>query len=215
MVPFSNEHAVIEHEVGCSAIDRALMPNAVRSVDENAVICAVDALHKPVLTVPGVCATTARQRVAISIVHIVVRSPRQEHVGGVIGIVLSAARRVLFLEAVAHRVEGIRLCLAVAVVHRFQAVQLVIIILLSSTAAAGRDLVGQPLSRVIEGISVLHEAALLPLSLRVLVVPGIGKKSQPSGGVADRTVVIGISRLHVGDEVQARIEGLVASHEIR
>ena len=64
----------------------------------------------------------------------------KEHIGDVVGIVLSTTGRVPLAEAVAHRVEGIRLRLAIAVVYCFQAVSFVRTVLLSASGTAGSDL---------------------------------------------------------------------------
>ena len=53
MIPLSDKHAVVEHEVRYRSVDRALSSCTIRAVDETAGVRAVNALHKPVLAVPG------------------------------------------------------------------------------------------------------------------------------------------------------------------
>ena len=120
------------------------------------------------------------------------------------------------MEAVACRVEGVGLRLAIAIVHRFQAVQLVIAVLLGATGTACRgDLVGQSLSGEIQSVGVLHQCALLPLPLRVLGVksvldllqPAVARRHRSGGGG-----IVAIVGLTVTDGIATGVEDLVEAH---
>ena len=84
----------------------------------------------------------------------------KEHIGDVVGIVLSTTGRVPLAEAIARCIESIRLCLTVAVVYCFQAVPFVRTVLLSATGTAGSDLTKSASSR-------LGNSQELPLHIQV------------------------------------------------
>ena len=108
--------------------------------------------------------------------------------------------------------------LAVTVIHGFEAVELVVAVLLGAVGAIrGGDRVGQALSAKVVGVVVLDEVAALPLPLAVLPVIGVGERHDAAVAV-ERAVlrqVEGVVGVLVADAVETGVEELVAHHLVQ
>ena len=152
------------------------MPYAVTAIDEAGGVSRptahIDALSKPVFTVPRVASAAARQGVAVNIVRVGVCGSTDcatcQHVRRVEGIALAAVDAVALAQAVAHCIETITLRLPIPIIHRLQPVLLVITIEFGAArrvvvAIQTADLVAQALPRRVITVVVAHQQLALPL----------------------------------------------------
>ena len=87
------------------------MPQPITRIGKLARRAVVHTLCQSILRIPGICPPSAGEGVAIGIVRVICCTSSQQHVRGVVSIVL---RQVVIglLEAVTHTVEGVGLSFA-------------------------------------------------------------------------------------------------------
>ena len=138
-VHLSDKRLAVVGVVGRHAVQCRRAAQAVCAVGVGGRAAAISARDQAVLAVPGVRSAPTRQGVAVGVVGVSGRARargRQQAVGSVVSVARRAGAAVRLLKPVAHRVERVAvprrragrvpLRLAVAVVDRTQAVQLIV-----------------------------------------------------------------------------------------
>ena len=139
------------------------MSKSIRRVGELAGRPVVDALGHPVLGIPRVGSASARQGVAVGIICIGVAGTAKKHIRIVIGVILrsvDSSSCIGLTQSISHRIEGVGLRLAIAIVHGDKPINIIVAILLRARAAVtDRDCVRQPLARIIIGVGIAAQIA--------------------------------------------------------
>ncbi len=213
----ADEHRCIERKIRGHAVHNGSMPDAISGIGELAGRPVVDALGHPILGIPGVGSSSAGQGIAVDIICIGVAGTTEEHIRIVVGVVLcsvDSSSCIGLTQSISHRIEGVGLRLAIAIVHGDKPIHVVVAILLRARAAVtDGNPVSQPLARIIIGVGIAAQIAArrAVVPRPVCCAPGLLERVNcpVSLAIIETVIAVGIHALDRARLLPALAKGLV------